>query len=55
MNFNEEVMACEFEKAERMLKRAAKLVKKAKLQALGAMPPPQQLNKLSGQPSSVTR
>jgi hypothetical protein len=31
MNFNEEVMLCEFEKAERMLKRAEKLIKKAKL------------------------
>ena len=31
MNFNEEVMVCEFEKAERMLKRAEKLIKKAKL------------------------
>ena len=36
MNFNEEVMACEFEKAERMLKRAEKLIKKAKLQAFAA-------------------
>jgi hypothetical protein len=30
MNFNELVMQCEFEKAERMLKRAEKLIKKAK-------------------------
>ncbi len=34
MNFNEDVMICEFEKAERMLKRAEKLIKRAKLQAL---------------------
>lgn len=39
MNFNEEVMLCEFEKAERMLKRAEKLIKKAKLQALAASIP----------------
>ena len=39
MNFNEEVMACEFEKAERMLKRAEKLIKKAKLQAFAASIP----------------
>ena len=38
MNFNEEVMACEFEKAERMLKRAEKLIKKAKMQALSSIP-----------------
>ena len=31
MNFNEDVMVCEFEKAERMLKRAEKLITKAKL------------------------
>lgn len=29
MNFNEQVMQCEFDKAERMLKRAKKLIKKA--------------------------
>jgi hypothetical protein len=39
MNFNEEVMICEFEKAERMLKRAEKLIKKAKLQAFAASIP----------------
>jgi hypothetical protein len=39
MNFNEEVMLCEFEKAERMLKRAEKLIKKAKLQAFAASIP----------------
>ena len=39
MNFNEEVMLCESEKAERMLKRAEKLIKKAKLQALAARIP----------------
>ena len=41
MNFNELVMQCEFEKAERMLKRAEKLIKKAKQQAmLAALPEP---------------
>jgi hypothetical protein len=38
MNFNEEVMACEFEKAERMLRRAEKLIKKAKIQAMSSIP-----------------
>ena len=36
MRFNEQVMQCEFEKAERMLKRAERLIKKAKEQALSA-------------------
>lgn len=30
MTFNEQVMQCEFDKAERMLRRAEKLIKKAK-------------------------
>jgi hypothetical protein len=37
MTFNEQVMQCEFEKAERMLKRAEKLIKKAKQQASHAV------------------
>lgn len=37
MSFNEQVMSCEFEKAERMLKRAEKLIKKAKQQAINAV------------------
>lgn len=36
MTFDEQVMQCEFEKAERMLKRAEKLIKRAKIQALNA-------------------
>lgn len=36
MRFNEQVMQCEFEKAERMLKRAERLIKKAKEQAFTA-------------------
>ena len=37
MTFNEQVLQCEFDKAERMLKRAEKMIKRAKNHAMVAV------------------